>query len=116
MNNEMSLADRKLALNQTLDGLKNQANDDSSNFKFMNLLRSRLTEEGIPLEAATQIVANLNYDLSAVNEDDDYIGDVALAFAEFAILVYNRLKANNWHRNMTDTLVRNHFSITDIKL
>ena len=95
MNTEISLADRKTALNEKLAGLQNVAIDESANFKFMNLLRSRLTEEGIPLEAATQIVANIDYDMSAVNEDDDYIGDVALAYAEFAARVYDKLKAGN---------------------
>ena len=97
MNTEISLADRKTALNEKLAALQNIAIDESANFKFMNLLRSRLTEEGIPLEAATQIVANIDYDMSAVNEDDDYIGDVALAYAEFAARVYDKLKAGNWH-------------------
>lgn len=116
MNIELSLADRKVALNEKLAGLQNIAIDESSNFKFMNLLRSRLTEEGIPLEAATQIVANIDYDMSAVNEDDDYIGDVALAYAEFAARVYASLKAGNWHRNMTDSVVRKYFAHFKVEL
>ena len=116
MNTEISLADRKTALNEKLAALQNIAIDESANFKFMNLLRSRLTEEGIPLEAATQIVANIDYDMSAVNEDDDYIGDVALAYAEFAVRVYDKLKAGNWHRNMTDSVVRKYFSHIKIQL
>lgn len=116
MNTEISLADRKTALNEKLAALRNIAIDESANFKFMNLLRSRLTEEGIPLEAATQIVANIDYDMSAVNEDDDYIGDVALAYAEFAARVYDKLKAGNWHRNMTDSVVRKYFAHFKITL
>lgn len=116
MNTELSLAERKTALNDKLATLQNLAIDESSNFKFMNLLRSRLTEEGVPLEAATQIVANLKYDLSAVNEDDDYIGDVALAYAEFAARVYEKLKATNWHRNMTHELVQKYFAHFRISL
>lgn len=112
----MSLADRKTALNEKLAGLQNIDIDDAANFKFMNLLRSRLTEEGIPLDAATQIVANIDYDLSAVNEDDDYIGDVALAYAEFAARVYDKLKATNWHRNMSDSVVRKYFSHFKLEL
>lgn len=112
----MSLADRKMALNETLASLQNMEIEESANFKFMNLLRSRLVEEGIPLEAATQIVANLDYDMSAVNEDDDYIGDVALAYAEFAARVYDKLKAGNWHRNMTDSTVRKYFAHIRIHL
>ena len=107
---ENKLAERKAFLNQQLKNLQNYEIDLDSNFKFMNLLRSRLTEEGIPLDAAIKIVSNLDYDLSAVNEDDDYIGDVALAYAEFAGRVYQRLEATNWHRNLTDTVIRKYFS------
>ena len=105
-----NLADRKGALNAKLADLQNYQIDTDSNFKFMNLLRSRLTEEGLPLDAATQIVANLDYDLTGVNEDDDYVGDVALAYAEFAARVYDRLKATGWHRNMTDSVIRKYFA------
>ncbi len=107
---ENKLAERKAFLNQQLKNLQNYEIDLDSNFKFMNLLRSRLTEEGIPLDTAIKIVSNLDYDLSAVNEDDDYIGDVALAYAEFAARVYQRLEATNWHRNLTDTVIRKYFS------
>lgn len=113
---EISLATRKTALNQKLATLQNLNIDDSANFKFMNLLRSRLCEEGIPLDAATQIVANIDYDLTAVNEDDDYIGDVALAYAEFAARVYDKLKAGNWHRNLSDAVVRKYFAQFKITL
>jgi hypothetical protein len=54
LNTEISLADRKTALNEKLAALRNIAIDESANFKFMNLLRSRLTEEGIPLEAGVR--------------------------------------------------------------
>ena len=110
MTEETSLAERKDKLNQQLKSLQNHDIDADSNFKFMNLLRSRLTEEDIPLDVATKIVSNLEYDLSPVNEDDDYIGDVALAYAEFAGRVYKRLEATNWHRNLTDSVVRKYFS------
>lgn len=90
--------------------------ENDSNFKFMNLLRSRLMEEGIPWDDAIKIVANLDYDLSAVNEDDDYIGDVALSYAEFAARVYRRLKATGWHRNMPDSIVKKYFNQTTITL
>jgi len=116
VNTEISLADRKAVLNQKLAQLQNISIDESANFKFMNLLRSRLLEEGIPLEAATQIVANIDYDMSAVNEDDDYIGDVALAYAEFAARVYNKLVAGNWHRNMTDSVIRKYFAHFKVEL
>jgi signal recognition particle GTPase len=106
---ELTLNERKNALTIKLDSLKNKQIDSDSNFKFMNLLRSRLLEEGIPIEAATQIVVNINYDLSAVNEDDDYIGDVALTYAEFCAKIYSKLKANNWHKNIDHNMVTKFF-------
>lgn len=113
---DSSLAARKEALNTTLKTLKNYSIDNDSNYKFMNLLRSRLLEEGIPLEAATQIVANLEYDVSAANEDDDYIGDVALSYAEFAGPVYQKLVTMGWHRTLTDSLIRKYFGHFRIQL
>lgn len=111
-----TLAARKETLSDKLKKLQSFDIEHDSNYKFMNLLRSRLTEEGIPLEAATRIVANLEYDLSAVNEDDDYIGDVALAYAEFAGKVYTKLEGTGWHRNLTDSVVRRYFNVIGLRL
>ncbi|QDJ96254.1 hypothetical protein Xoosp13_67 [Xanthomonas phage Xoo-sp13] len=111
-----TLAARKEGLNNTLRTLKNYDIDNDSNYKFMNLLRSRLLEEQIPVAVATQIIANLDYDLSAVNEDDDYIGDVALAYAEFASAVYVKLESTGWHRNLTDSMIRKYFGHYRIQL
>jgi len=60
-----------------------------SNLKFINLLRSRLTEEGIPLVDAEKILTTLEFNMDEINEDDDYIGDVALEFAELAKLIWD---------------------------
>lgn len=116
MGNETSLADRKQALNNKLASLSSFNVEDASNYKFMNLLRSRLTEEGMPIDVATLIVANLDYDLSAVNEDDDYIGDVALKYAEFVARVYEKLKATNWHRHLTRDVIVRYFAFEKIAL
>lgn len=62
-----------------------------SNLKFMHLLRSRLTEEGIPLVDAEIILTHVNFNMAEINEDDDYIGDVALEFAELCKLHYDSL-------------------------
>ena len=114
--NTQNISDRKSVLITKLQSLQQVSIDDSANFKFMNLLRSRLCEEGIPLEAATQIVAHIDYDLSVVDEEDDFIGDVALAYAEFAARVYDRLKATNWHRNLSPEIVRKYFNVFKIEL
>lgn len=105
-----NLAERKNVLITKLNDLKNKDIDNDTNYKFMNLVRSRLVEENIPLEDAVKIVANLEYDLTEINEDDDYVGDVALAYAEFAARVYDRLKSTGWHRHLTDQLIRKYFS------
>lgn len=71
-----------------------------SNLKFINLCRSRLTEEGIPLRHAENIVEVLDINMVGINEDDDYIGDVALSYAELAALIYSDLPSTA--RNKTD--------------
>lgn len=65
-----------------------------SNLKFMHLLRSRLSEEGIPLSDAELILEHVNFNMTGINEDDDYIGDVALEFAEVCRIYYDELIAN----------------------
>ena len=64
-----------------------------ANLKFINLCRSRLTEEGIPLHHAENIVEVLDINMVGINEDDDYIGDLALSYAELAAMIYNDLPA-----------------------
>lgn len=116
MNNELSLADRKSALMNTLTDLKATDLDESSNFKLINLIRSRLTEEGIPLDVATRIVANLTIDVTSLNEDDDFLGDIALVYAEFAAGIYFKLQGSNWHRNLTDTMIQKYFTHVKIAI
>lgn len=60
-----------------------------SNLKFLNLLRSRLTEEGIPLKHAEIIMMYVKFNMIDINEDDDFIGDVALEFAEVCKVHYD---------------------------
>lgn len=112
----MTINERKENLNLILKELHSFEIEDDANFKFMNLLRSRLMEEGVPIDDAVKIVANLDYDLSAVSEDDDYIGDVALSYAEFAARVYRRLKATGWHRNLSDNIIKKYFNQRTIAL
>lgn len=60
-----------------------------SNLKFLQLFRSRLTEEGIPLPQAEKIMEHVVVNMSEVNEDDDYIGEVALEFATLCKKYYD---------------------------
>jgi hypothetical protein len=75
--------------------------DIYSNLKFLSLFRSRMTEEGIPLADAELILQYVNCNLAGVNEDDDYIGDAALNYAELVALEYRKLADN---RVTTDIL------------
>lgn len=112
----ITLAARKENLNNQLKILTSFELENDSNYKFMNLLRSRLNEEGIPLEIAANIVAMLDYDVSAVNEDDDYIGDIALSYAEFAGKVYKRMQETGWHRNLGPLVISKYFAKFPIKV
>lgn len=92
------LQQRKTLLNQQLATLNGQQLVEPSNFKFIALLRSRIIEEGVPPEYAGEIVALVNFDLTAVNEDDDYIGDVALKYSEYCARVYFKLYDAGLHK------------------
>ena len=48
--------------------------------------------------------------------DDDYIGDVALSYAEFAGKVYSRLKSYGWTRNFNDAVVKKYFNVFKVTL
>ncbi len=95
-----STQELKTQLNQRLTDMNDFNILNDSNYKFMVLLQTRLMEAGISLETATLIASVADYDLSFVNEDDDYIGDVACTYAEFCVKMYNRLKAVNFHRHL----------------
>lgn len=106
---------------QTTQELKEQLNSkltamgkigvlDDANYKFMVLLHSRLTENKVPADAAFQIAAYTEYDLSFLNEEDDFIGDIALLYGEFCAKVYHRLKAVNFHRNLDAGTIRKLFN------
>ena len=66
-----------------------------SNLKFLTLLRSRLTEEGVPLADAEEILAHVEFNMHDVNEDDDYIGTFALHFAEICAKRYTAIFGQN---------------------
>lgn len=72
-----------------------------SNLKFLNLLRSRLTEEGIPLKDAEKIMMYVKFNMTDINEDDDFIGDIALEFAEVCKIHYDAIIANYVTQNST---------------
>ncbi len=81
----------------------------------MGLLWSRLCEEGVPVETAGVICSMVEFDMSAVNEDDDYIGDVALKYAEYCAKVYQKLRQLGVHRFITpnSTFYKNAFNPID---
>lgn len=105
-----SVQSLKLLLNQKLESMHEFDILNDSNYKFMVLLQTRLVEAGIPLETATLIACVTDYDLSFVNEDDDYIGDVAITYSEFCVKMYNRLKAVNFHRHLNHATAYRFFN------
>lgn len=85
-----------------------------SNLKFMNLFRSRLTEEGIPLDDAEKILAVVEFNMDEINEDDDYIGDVALEYAELCKIHYDFIKLNN--KSLDDEKIVARFNLLPVQL
>ena len=89
-----------------------------SNLKFLNLLRSRLTEEGIPLLDAEKIMINVKFNMTDINEDDDFIGDLALEFAEVCKIHYD-VFVNNYNTQNSSInwdVVDDKFDILKIQL
>lgn len=65
-----------------------------SNLKFMMMMKTALISTGIPPEDAVEIVACMQFDLSNVSEDDGFIGDLAVAYADYCKKAYDKLKLN----------------------
>lgn len=95
----------KKRYNARLDMLSNLSLANDSNYKFMVILRTRLTEEGLPLDMASKIATIADFDMSHFNEDDDYIGDVALRYAEFCAKVYNELVSCRLDKYLDDAMI-----------
>ena len=68
-----------------------QPNTDA-NLKFFNLMKSRLLEEDIMLEDVLNILPELSFDFSNINEDDDYLSEVATEYTAYCKLAYDKLK------------------------
>ena len=103
-------AELKASLNEKLNLINRLDILDDSNYKFLVILQTRLVEFGIPVETATYIASFADFDLSFAPEDDDFIGDVALTYAEFCAKVYARLKAVNFHRNLDSRTIQRFFN------
>lgn len=116
MTPELTIAERKAALMERLAAISLTDIEDASNFKLMNLIRSRLIEEGIPMELARRIVSMLTIDVTCLNEDDDFLGDIADTFASVVMPIYNKLASTNWHRDMPDAMIQKYFANTKISL
>ena len=100
----------KEQLNKKLADMANVEVLNDSNYKFMVLLHSRLIENHVPVDAAFQIAAYTDYDMSFLNEEDDFVGDIALLYGEFCAKVYHRLKAVNFHRQLDSPTIRKLFN------
>jgi hypothetical protein len=87
--------------------------ETSPNFKFMLMMRSRLLEEHIPLEATNTILSVLEYDFSNLNEEDDFLGDVASEFAPVLKKIYDVFESHGFEDL---TPVKEHFNLLKLCL
>jgi hypothetical protein len=99
---------------QSLDSKLQQLNDakllEDSNYKFIVMLQSRLIENDIPPNIATAIAAFADFDMSAFNEESDYISNVALTYAEFCAKIYFRLKSVGFHQYVDARTIQKFFN------
>lgn len=110
MQKELTVQELKNQLDTKLNEMKGCEVLNDSNYKFLVMLQTRLIESGLPLDHATQIAVFTQYDLSFVDEADDYIGDVALLYGEFCAKVYARLKGVNLHKHLDAPVLRKLFN------
>ncbi len=83
---------------------------DDSNYKFMLLLISRLIDNhNIPASHAMSIASNVDIDISFVNEDDDFIGDIALTYSDYCGKVYTQLSSIGLTQNLDAHRIRRFF-------
>lgn len=76
--------------------LRSMPYDQNSNLKFHNLLKSRLTENDIPLKDAIIIAKAIDFDFSNVPEDNDSLSEFATELAEWCAKGYKQaLVVNN---------------------
>ena len=87
---------------------------DPSNAKFLAKVRSDMIAEGLDPELAIRVANALEFDLSAINEDDDLISQAATRYAEYAAKVLGRLKAMNMHKHISDAMIKKYFAHTYI--
>lgn len=84
---------------------------DDSNYKFMLLLISRLIDNhNIPAMHAMTIASSVDIDISFVNEDDDFIGDIALTYSDYCGKVYTQLSSIGFTQHLDARRVRRFFN------
>lgn len=81
-----------------------------SNYKFIVMLHTRLVEANIPIEVSACIAAYSEFDMSEINEDDDYISQVASQYADYCVKIYQRLKNMNMHRYLDAPRIQKLFN------
>jgi len=73
-----------------------------ANIKFLILLESRLIENNVSYDAAIYIARNVEYDMTAFGEDDDFVSEAAGAYAEYCSKVYHTLISHGFSKNMSN--------------
>jgi len=110
----MDEQERKKALIDDIQTLyESNGVETSPNFKFMLMMRSRLLEEDIPLEAVNTILSVIEFDFTELNEEDDFLGDVASEYAPVLKKVFDVFNRNGFEDL---TPVKEHFNLMTLRL
>lgn len=97
-------------INAKLDAMTQSDILSDSNYKFIVMLHTRLVESNIPVEVSTCIAAYSEFDMSEINEDDDYISQVASQYVDYCVKIYQRLKNMNMHRYLDAPRIQKLFN------
>ena len=106
----LTVSERKAIVLSKLENLNIINILDNSNVKFMLLFVSRLIDNyNIKSSHATMIASHIELDISFVNEEDDFIGDIALTYADYCAKVYKQLSDIGFAYNLDAPMIAKFF-------
>ena len=83
---------------------------NAPDLKFFYLFRTELINVGYTPDDAAFLALSAKINLrSLIDEDDDFIGELAVALAEKYAIVLDQLKAMNLQKYVTNTVVYDKF-------
>ena len=112
----INIPQAKKNLLQHIQSLEVKNLKSDADLKFFYLFRSRLNEEGIPIDAANILALNCPTTLQELDEEDDYIGDIALALAEKYAILYQHIVSLNLEKHIANQKVLQYFEIINVDL